>query len=339
MKSNLKRTILTALVLLAVIALLTVGENLTIVKAQSDMATVNVMPTTGGTTSPAAGQYTFANGTTFMIQAIPDTGYVFSYWVISGDLFPGHTVSQTSQTQIVDPNTGQIIAMFPATPVNDTIDALTFTTNPANITCGFGYTYTYTAVFAPIVAPNPTPGQTDAVVVVMPTTGGTVSPAAGQYTYPNGTPIVLLATPNSGCQFSYWIISGTYTSGHVTGAPTQILDPSTGEATLVPQPGEPQTTTGINSLTFTANPANITCGYGYTYTYTAVFASTATPSPALTATASPTAQPTAKPSPIVTSSPAPSSGMDLTVWIVVIVVVVVVIIAVIAVVMMRRKKK
>ena len=341
MSRNFEKATIVSLTLLATLLIAIVGQNMSIVAAQTNVATVIVMPTTGGTTNPAPGMYSYNNGTIITIQAIPDNGYTFSYWLITGDVFPGHTTSQALPSIITDPTTGQpIVDVFPRVPTNVQIDSLTFTTNPANITCGYGYSYTYTAVFTAINAPSPTPGSSDAVVIVMPTLGGSVTPTAGSYTYPNGTAIVLQANPDPGYTFQYWVVSGSYLSGHPTGAPNQVVDPNTGQAVEVPRPAEPPVATGINSLTFTTNPTHIICGYGYTYTYTAVFTPTATPTAPPTATAQPTAtaspQPTATVAP--TATPKPANGTDLTIVILVAVIVVVIIIVVAVAVMMRRKK-
>jgi hypothetical protein len=335
MRRNLNKTRAATLILLVAFLLAIANQNINPVVAQSDVATVIVMPTNGGTTDPAAGMYTYSNGTTITIKAIPDSGYTFSYWLISGDLLTGHTTAQSQPSTIIDPDTGQVVQAFPSLPRSTVIDTLTFQTNPANITCGYGYSYTYTAIFAPINQPSPAPGSSDAIVIVMPTTGGTVSPAAGSHTYSNGTAIVLSATPDSGYVFKYWLISGQLTSGHPTGAPSQLINPDTGEVTMVPRPAEPTSlTAGIDSLTFTTNPTHITCGYGYTYTYTAVFEKVAaTASPALTST--PVAS-TA--SPIPTSTPVAQAGTDWTLVIIAAVIVIVVIIAAVAAVMMRKKK-
>ena len=328
-----------SLVLLAALAVAVLSQNANVTRAQSDVAVVIVMPTLGGTTNPVAGEYSYANGTNIIIQAIPDSGYVFSHWLISGDLFPGHTASQAIPSQIINPDTGEP-EVFPRVPTNLAIDALTFTANPANITCGYGYTYTYTAMFAAVNAtnPNPTPAPTEAVVIVMPTIGGSVSPEAGTHNYPNGTAIVLQATPNTGYQFSYWLVSGEILPGHTTGVAAEIVDPITGDITVVPKPATETSTSGIDSLTFTANPTHITCGYGYTYTYTAVFTKIVAATPTAAPTATITTQPTATPTPAPTPSPTPTSGTDMTTLIIVVVVIVVIIVVVLAAVMLRRKK-
>jgi hypothetical protein len=306
-------------------------QSATLVSAQTDEAVVIVMPTSGGTTDPAPGEYTYANGTNIVLTATPDQGYVFQYWLVSGGLTPGH--SSGTAIQVTDPDTGEVVVVIPRPGIILAIDSLTFTTNPTNITCGYGYTYTYTAVFTP--TSSGTPSDTNATVIVMPTTGGTVSPTPGSYSYSNNTQIILSATPNSGYQFKYWLISGSITQGHSAAGFSYIYDPENGQ--LIAQFPRPDIT-GIDTLVFTANPTNITCGYGYTYTYTAVFEAltpTATPAPTSTPTVAPTATPTLSPEP--TATPQPPAQTDWTMWIILAAIVIIVVIA--AVVMLMRRKK
>jgi hypothetical protein len=82
--------------------------------ASSD-AIVTVLDSIGGTTNPGPGTYYYANGTTIKLQATPDSGNTFVYWVATGT--DGHP-----------------------TTISD---------NPTNINCGYGYTYSYQAMFAP----------------------------------------------------------------------------------------------------------------------------------------------------------------------------------------------
>jgi hypothetical protein len=334
-----KRNLVAALLFGLLMTIVSQSASLVAAQTTSD-AVVIVMPTIGGTTDPTPGQYNYANGTSIILTAIPDTGYAFSYWVITGEIFPGHTSSNVQPIQITDPETGEVIGTFPPRPNVSAIDSLTFTNNPANVTCGYGYTYTYTAVFAPVsspTSPSPTPGPTEATVIVMPTVGGSVTPAAGMYTYANGTVIRISATPDAGYKFSYWLVTGNTIPGHTTQIST-IVDDNGNVIGQIPRPS----TSGIDSLTFTANPASITCGYGYTYTYTAIFEklASASPSPTATpvATSTPvvtTAPPTASPSP--TPTPTTAGGTDWTTWIIIAVVVIVIIIVIAAAMMMRKK--
>jgi hypothetical protein len=49
-------------------------------------ALVTVLAASGGTTIPAPGTYAFTNLTAFNIAAMPDNGWEFSHWVISGNI-------------------------------------------------------------------------------------------------------------------------------------------------------------------------------------------------------------------------------------------------------------
>jgi hypothetical protein len=82
-------------------------------------AVVVMKEASGGTTDPSPGTYTFVEGSTFTMTATPDDGYEFRYWIATG--------------------TGSVAGH------GNTI----ITANPSTITCGFGYTYEYLAVFVP----------------------------------------------------------------------------------------------------------------------------------------------------------------------------------------------
>ena len=135
----------------------------------NDTAIVIMQPSVGGTTDPPAGTHVYANGTSFVFTATPDPGYTFQYWVVNGNFTPGHT---TGSVSIIYDENGNPILEIPRPNPNVTIDSFTFTNNPANVSHGYGYTFSYTAVFAPIAA-SPSPSPT-----ASPTASPTVSPTA-----------------------------------------------------------------------------------------------------------------------------------------------------------------
>ena len=331
MSDNIKKA--TAIALALVILSLLLASFSAAIGQATDQALINILPSSGGTTNPVPGNYTYNSGDVFNMTAVPDSGFQFSYWVISGSYTPGHT--NAGNGYITDPVTGEIIQL-PTPTSTSAIDSLVVSKSQLNITCGFGYTYNYQAVFASMGGPSPVPGTTDAVVIVMPTTGGTVTPAPGSYTYANGTIINISATANSGFAFKYWLVSGSTLPGHTATQISTIVDENGTVIATIPY----QSSSGIDSTTFTANPAHITCGYGYTYTYTAIFeqalvSPTPTPTTASSATIAPTSTPTVAPS--ASSSPTPAAA-DNTMWIIVVaVVVVIVVIAIVAFMMLRRK--
>jgi hypothetical protein len=353
-----KATAITLVLLASTLMLASFAVNMT--KAQtSTQAVVVLLSSVGGTTSPAPGNYTYDNGTFIVFSAVPDNGFAFQYWIVSGAYTPGHTGNQIGYT--VDPDTGALIPLpHPGTLTG--IDALTFTTNPANITCGYGYTYSYQAVFAPVAStgatPTPVPQTSPAtsgqqVINILPTIGGTTTPGPGTYAQDNGTTITMTATPADGFAFHYWIASGSYTPGHLA-QPQYIPDVTDQYPTVPPSIYLPT----IDSLVFSINPVTITCGYGYTYNYQAVFVPvnstvpvipTSTPiptqqtptTPEVTITPAPvttTAPATVTPTPVVTPTPAPA-GTDYTWWIIAAVVVIIIIVIIAVVAMMMRRKK
>lgn len=123
--------------------------------------------------------------------------------------------------------------------------------------------------------------------------------------------------------------------------PNYVVDPDTGQVIgIFPRP---PSTTGIDALVFTVNPANISCGYGYTYQYQAVFDpvnATVPPIPTSTPPASQTPAPTlpATASPVVTATPTGTEGGISTAVIAAIVVIIVIIIIAIVAIATRRKK-
>lgn len=76
------------------------------------------------------GIYAFVNATVFNITAIPNSGWKFDHWVISGGPLTGHGGYS-----------------FTDTP----------TDNPYNVNHGYGYTYDYHPVFSPTSSTSPTP--------------------------------------------------------------------------------------------------------------------------------------------------------------------------------------
>ena len=185
-----------------------------IVKAQST-ASITIVTSVGGTVATDPADTTaLADGTSVSLTATAGTGFVFSYWTI---------VTEAGGVQDND--------------------------NPTTLTVAGGTAYAVEAVFAAIQTP---PGgtavlssqlSTAAIVVVLTTVGGTVSPAPGTYALANAASLKLQATPASGFEFVAWVIGGTplnHGAYSFTDTPTD-------------------------------NPYTVDHGYGNTYTYQAVF--------------------------------------------------------------------
>ena len=78
-------------------------------------AIVVVLAGAGGTTSPAPGTYALADATSLQLQAMPDSGWVFSHWVIAGpNLSHGgypYTAKPTDNPYTVDHGYGNTIQL------------------------------------------------------------------------------------------------------------------------------------------------------------------------------------------------------------------------------------
>jgi hypothetical protein len=97
-----------------------------------------ILHTVGGHTSPPEGQIATTDLAPIKLTAIPDSGWTFDHWVISGCPVPGVTGSLCTATS---------------------------TDNPINATLTVGYTYAYQPVFDPVSgttlsSPTPIPTST-----------------------------------------------------------------------------------------------------------------------------------------------------------------------------------
>jgi len=214
-KKILSLTLFSTILLLSAISTVFI----TTLSAQTD-ATVAIVSSVGGTTDPS-GTNTYPDGTTVTITATPtDDGFIFSNWVI--------TTSAGDASSLDNPLTLNVVG---------------------------GETYALQAVFTPLQPPPgatfPTNTATAAIVIVLPSAGGTTTPAAGTYALADATNMMLTATAQNGWQFSHWTICGTSTNHG--GAPTNWAP--------------------------TDNPYNVNHGYGYTYYYQAVFTPTGSNAP------------------------------------------------------------
>jgi hypothetical protein len=237
------------------------------VQGQGD-ATVTVSNVTGGSTD-ITGTTTYPDGTSFAITATADNGYAFIDWIISDG---------SSSTNSIE--------------------------NPYTTVLAGGTTYTIQPEFDLVQAPPggtlPTQMANAAIIVMLPSAGGTTSPAAGTYALADATTMQLKATANSGWVFSHWTICGSSMSH--------------GGAPLNYAPSD--------------NPYTVGHGYGYTYYYQPIFAQVGSPGSTSTATATPTA-----------SQAGTIAGMSTDTWIIIALVVVIIVMGIGLAVVVTRKKK
>ncbi|MGQ9641520.1 MAG: InlB B-repeat-containing protein, partial [Candidatus Bathycorpusculaceae bacterium] len=194
--------------------------------------TLTITATTGGTTNPAPGTYTYPGGTVVQVTATPNTGYRFDHWVLNGSsagsanpisiLMNGSYTLQAvfaeTHTLVITVSEGGTTNPAPGTYLYDaptyvTVTAISYanyrfdhwvydgedigSANP--VTVYVGSSHTLHAVFTLITY----------TLKVETTTGGTTNPAPGTYTYPNGTTVQVTAIPSSGYTFDHWELNGS----------------------------------------------------------------------------------------------------------------------------------
>ncbi len=193
LKSARKRQVL-ALFTITFVLLIAASPNIANVKAQ-EQATVNVLDSIGGTTTPVNGTYNYDDGASDTFTATASDGFVFLYWIIGT-------------------NAG----------ANTVID------NPTTLTFTGGVTYdiqpifqAFNATYPPVFA-RPFNAANYAIIVLVGGIGGNTTPAPGIYALANASTFQITANPSSGWQFSHWVISGGPLTSHggfsVTDTPT-----------------------------------------------------------------------------------------------------------------------
>jgi Leucine-rich repeat (LRR) protein len=203
-----------------------------------------------GSTSPAAGQHTYAAGTVVAIVATPAGGYQFVNW--TGNVATVANINAASTTVTMNDNYSITANFEVAVPYTLTMAVTgSGSTNPAagqhTYTAGtpvsitatpagsyyFSYwtapagsftnassattTFTMPAQNVTVTAhfeegPPIPPGQYTLTMAVA--GSGSTSPAVGQHTYTAGTPVSIVATPAGGYSFVNW----TATAGSFTNA-------------------------------------------------------------------------------------------------------------------------
>ncbi|MFB3890190.1 MAG: beta strand repeat-containing protein [Candidatus Bathyarchaeia archaeon] len=197
------------------------------------MRTLNVSSTQGGSTNPATGVYSVANGSSINVTATSNAGYSFSNWLLDGA-----NAGNANPITILMDEDHALQAVFAQVFYNLTVSS-TFggSTNPANGTypepAGSivtvtatpigGYNFSYwmlDGVNAGSANPfNVTMNQAHSIyavfttdqtysLTVSSTTGGSTNPAPGVYSYGFNSTVQVTAMPSSGYGFNYWLLDG-----------------------------------------------------------------------------------------------------------------------------------
>jgi PKD repeat protein len=193
--------------------------------------TLTITTTTGGTTIPAAGAYTYDAGSSVSVQAFPSANYLFDHWELDGSyagtdnpttvqMDDDHTLHAvfslinytltitTTAGGTTDPAPGTYVyasgssVVVTATPdtnykfIHWEIDGSNITDNP--ITVFMDNDYTLHAVFQLLTYR----------LTILGSTGGTTDPVPGTYVYVNGSFASVTAIPDTHYLLDYWMLDG-----------------------------------------------------------------------------------------------------------------------------------
>jgi len=193
--------------------------------------TLTISATTGGTTNPLPGTYTYSGGTTVAVNATPSAGYRFDHWV-----FDSVAGSWPNPVSILMNSSHTLRAVFVETHTLTISVSQGGTTNPAPGT----YTYDNPTNVSLQAIPNANyffdhwvydgvdKGSQNPIIVhvgsshslyaffslinytltIQTTTGGNTSPSPGTHVYSNGTAVGVTATPNMNYVLDYWELGG-----------------------------------------------------------------------------------------------------------------------------------
>jgi len=202
--------------------------------------TLTIATTTGGSTNPAPGNYTYAEGSTANVTALPASGYIFDYWSLDSvtrtenpiTLTIDRNYTLTAHFRTVPPPTYTLTILTPTNGTTNpspgtytynagitvqvtaipntgynfnywTLDGITYTSNPINVL--INRDHILIAYFSEIPPPPPETYKLN----ISSTTGGTTDPPPAIYDYTSGTTATVTATPQTGYYFNHWELDGT----------------------------------------------------------------------------------------------------------------------------------
>jgi parallel beta-helix repeat protein len=261
---------------------------------------LTITSTTGGTTDPPAGTYTFTNGTVICVRAIPDFNYRFERWILDGE-----DVGSENPISILMNTNHNLEAVFTAIIYQlEILPASGGTTNPPP------GTYTYINGTEVLISAIPEEhhilnywllngnnvGLENPIKVLMTdnftlqpfftlrnytltisaTSGGTTEPPPNTYSYTANSFVTVTAIPFKGFSFYYWLLDGemkienpitiTMDGNHTLKAFfTDNIPPEIGEPVQNPQPNNVQphqeVTITVNVIDYGTGIQNVTLWY------------------------------------------------------------------------------
>jgi len=209
---------------------------------ETTQLTIGISPEAGGTTNPGAGIHSLAVGSSMRLEAIPNTGYYFTHWSLTGQSIISDP--DNAETIITVYGETSIIANFAEATTSATLTMQISPDNSGTVNPGIGthtvvagesFTITATAeddyvfdrwqITGNAVVSDPEIRETalvllgDAVVtavfvekkatarlilIVDPAEGGSTNPGIGIHTVPTGHKLVMEAIPAEGYVFVCW---------------------------------------------------------------------------------------------------------------------------------------
>ncbi len=192
---------------------------------------LTILSSTGGTTNPEAGTYTYVNGTNVSVTATPNTYYVLDYWLLDGN-----NAGSANPISVLMTDDHTLKPIFAHVNYTLTITATAGgTTNPVpgvymcsggtsvNVTAlpGAGYRFDHWVLDgSPSGSANPisvlmnSNHSLEAVfvethtLVITASAGGTTDPAPGTYNYDAPTYVTITAVPYVNYRFDHWVYDG-----------------------------------------------------------------------------------------------------------------------------------
>jgi hypothetical protein len=192
---------------------------------------LTILSSSGGTTNPAPGTYTYTNGTYASVTAIPDMHYLLSYWLLDGN--PAGSANPISVLMTDDHTLQPMFALRNYT--------LTITATAGGTTDPAPGVYTYSGGASVQVTALPEAGyrfdhwvldgspngsanpisilmnsnhtlqavfaETHTLVITV-SAGGTTSPVPGTYNYNVPTNVSVTAIPYVNYRFDHWVYDG-----------------------------------------------------------------------------------------------------------------------------------
>jgi len=254
--------------------------------------TLTITTSTGGSTNPASGTYTYVNGTNVSVTAVPDTYYVLDYWLLDGS-----KAGSANPINVLMTSNHNLQPIFAHINYTLTVSSTTGgTTNPvsgthtysAGVTVGVtatpsaGYRFDHWVLDGSNNGTNPISVFMDKdhnlqavfvethTLIILVSEGGTTNPAPGTYNYDNPTDVTVTAIPNANYRFDHWVYDNVNNgsanpitvhvgSGHTLQAVftlityTLTIQTTTG-GTTSPVPGTYTYTVGTN-VQVTATPS------------------------------------------------------------------------------------